>query len=98
MSVTPPRFMAYTALLRSSLPASSPEQIAYPHIVRPSRRSIYCGSGEMPSGLWHQAQRSGHPFRKTVVRIPGPSCMANSSMLKTIPFSIALYDLLGKYK
>ncbi len=98
VSVTPPRFMAYTALLRSSLPASSPEQIAYPHIVRPSRRSIYCGSGEMPSGLWHQAQRSGHPFRKTVVRIPGPSCMANSSMLKTIPFSIALYDLSGKYK
>ena len=59
---------------------------------------VYKRQGEMPSGLWHQAQRSGHPFRKTVVRIPGPSCMANSSMLKTIPFSIALYDLSGKYR
>ena len=24
------------------------------------------------SGLWHQAQASGRPFRNTVVRIPGP--------------------------
>jgi len=25
------------------------------------------------SGFWHQRHRRGHPFRKTVVRIPGPS-------------------------
>ncbi len=31
------------------------------------------GSNAIPSGLWHQGQRSGHPLRKTVVRIPGPS-------------------------
>ena len=31
------------------------------------------GLGEMHSGLAHQRQASGQPFRKTVVRIPGPS-------------------------
>jgi len=25
------------------------------------------------SGFWHQTHRSGHPLKKTVVRIPGPS-------------------------
>ena len=30
----------------------------------------------MDSGLWHHTQRSGHPFTKKVVRIPGPSWIA----------------------
>jgi hypothetical protein len=32
-------------------------------------------SGQMPSGLWHHAHRNGQPFRNTVVRMPGPSCI-----------------------
>jgi hypothetical protein len=28
----------------------------------------------MASGLWHHAQRMLQPLKKTVVRIPGPSC------------------------
>jgi hypothetical protein len=43
---------------------------------------------ENPSGLWHQVHRKGHPLKKTNFRIPGPSCTANSSMLKMIPFDI----------
>ena len=31
------------------------------------------GLEDQPSGLWHQAQRSGQPLRNTVVRSPGPS-------------------------
>ncbi len=42
----------------------------------------------MPSGLWHQAQFSGQPFRKTVVRMPGPSCTEYFWMLKTKPRSM----------
>jgi hypothetical protein len=37
--------------------------------------------------LWHQGQRKGQPFRKTVVRMPGPSSVENFWMLKTIPLS-----------
>ena len=32
---------------------------------------------ERDSGLWHQGQCRGQPLRKTVVRIPGPSCSEN---------------------
>jgi len=38
-----------------------------------SGQCIHSGSGLMPSGLWHQAHASGHPLKKTVVLIPGPS-------------------------
>ena len=31
------------------------------------------GSGPRLSGFWHHSQCRGHPFRKTVVRMPGPS-------------------------
>lgn len=47
--------------------------------------TILCGCFCSPSGLWHQLQRNGQPFKKTVVRIPGPSNTANSSISKTIP-------------
>ena len=32
------------------------------------------GAPHWLSGLWHHQQRAGHPFRNTVVLIPGPSC------------------------
>ena len=32
------------------------------------------GANDWLSGLWHQGQRAGQPLRKTVVRMPGPSC------------------------
>lgn len=48
----------------------------------------------MPSGLWHHVQRNGQPFKKIVVRIPGPSWIANSSMLNIIPFFITCGILL----
>ena len=44
--------------------------------------------GDIPSGLWHHAQRRGHPLRNIVVRIPGPSWMANSSTLNIVPVFI----------
>ena len=43
------------------------------------------GASAWLSGLWHHQQRSGQPLRKTVVRMPGPSCTANRSIRKTIP-------------
>src|SRR5487761_1997384 len=44
-----------------------------------------CGAWSSPSGLWHQVHARGQPFRKTVVRIPGPSWIVNSRMSNTIP-------------
>lgn len=56
--------------------------------------TILCGCFCSPSGLWHQLQRNGQPFKKTVVRIPGPSNTANSSISKTIPsISAALVSM-----
>ena len=40
---------------------------------------------EIVSGLWHQRQASEQPFRKTVVRMPGPSWMANRLISTTRP-------------
>jgi hypothetical protein len=37
--------------------------------------------------LWHHQQASGQPFMKTVVRIPGPSCVEKRMMLKIAPES-----------
>jgi hypothetical protein len=37
--------------------------------------------------LWHHQQESGQPFMKTVVRIPGPSCVEKRMMLKMVPKS-----------
>jgi hypothetical protein len=47
----------------------------------------------MDSGLLHHRHRIGQPLRKTVVLIPGPSRMANLSMLKTQPVTSALSAL-----
>ena len=48
---------------------------------------------EMPSGLWHHTQASGHPFMKIVTRMPGPSFMAyrlisNNSMAQKVSCSV----------
>ena len=42
------------------------------------------------SGLWHQTQRSGQPFRKTAVRMPGPSCREERWMSKIIPVEVIM--------
>jgi hypothetical protein len=46
---------------------------------------INSGSPHWLSGLWHHQQFRGHPFKKTVVRMPGPSCTEYFMMLKIIP-------------
>ncbi len=52
--------------------------------------TMISGSGDRDSGLWHQRHRSGHPLRKTVVRIPGPSCSEYRCMFPTIPTTIGI--------
>ena len=53
-----------------------------------SRRQRFWDAAGMPSGLWHQTQQSGQPFRKTVVRMPGPSSVLNCWTLKRKPVVI----------
>ncbi len=50
-----------------------------------SGKAWISASGERVSGLWHQKQRRLHPFRNTVVRMPGPSWMEKRWMLVTRP-------------
>jgi len=47
--------------------------------------TLTTGRAAWLSGLWHHQQRNGQPFRKTVVRIPGPSWIEYRWMLSTIP-------------
>jgi hypothetical protein len=42
--------------------------------------------------LWHHQQESGQPLKKTVVRIPGPSCVENRMMLKTTAVDWAAFS------
>lgn len=44
------------------------------------------GSAHLDSGLLHQRQCRGHDFRKTIVRMPGPSCTLKRWMSKTFPY------------
>ncbi len=44
-----------------------------PHPVHSSRKNRSSGEKLWDSGLLHQRQRSGQPFRNTVVLMPGPS-------------------------
>jgi len=46
---------------------------------------LISGKRSQLSGLWHQRHESGQPFRKTVVRIPGPSWMEKRWMSKQTP-------------
>ena len=43
------------------------------------------GANDWLSGLWHHRQRAGQPLRKTVVRMPGPSCSEKRCTLKIRP-------------
>jgi len=47
----------------------------------------FCRWGDIPSGLWHQTQLSGQPFKKIVIRIPGPSLMEYGLMSKIRAFA-----------
>jgi len=53
------------------------------------------GSAHCDSGLLHQRHRSGQDLRKTMVRIPGPSCTLKRWMSKTMPVALALASVLG---
>jgi hypothetical protein len=44
------------------------------------------GLGDRLSGLWHQEQASGQPFRNTVVRSPGPSSVDMRCRFRTRPW------------
>jgi hypothetical protein len=57
----------------------------WPQSMHWPARSINSGCNCCDSGLAHQPQRSGQPFRKTFVRTPGPSCMDMRCTLKTTP-------------
>ncbi len=60
-------------------------------------RDFYESSGALPipSGLLHHGQRSGQPFMDTVVRMPGPSWIANFWMLNTSPVSSCPLAFIG---
>ena len=58
-----------------------------PHPLHKISLTMSSGEKSWDSGLEHQRQRKGHPFRKTVVLIPGPSWTLNFWMLKTSPLS-----------
>ena len=49
-----------------------------------------------PSGFWHHRQRRGQPFRKTVVRIPGPSWTENRWRSKTRAVVTSLRSWSGR--
>jgi hypothetical protein len=55
----------------------------FPQAMHFMSRTMSWGKGSMDSGLEHQSHRRGHPLKKTVVRIPGPSWMLKRWMLKT---------------
>ena len=60
-----------------------------PHRSQRSGWIRISGLGDWLSGLWHHQQRSGQPLRKTVVRMPGPSCTAKRSTRNTTPVTAA---------
>ena len=76
---------------------SSSEAISQSHTVRPSRRSIYCGAGEIPSGLWRHARAAdtlpGRPWYDA-----RPVVYGELLILKTMPFSMTQCGLFCKYK
>ena len=61
----------------SQFPASSRAPKGHiaqrPQCTHSEAFTMHCGWRCQVSGLWHQAHRSGHPLKNTVVRIPGPS-------------------------
>jgi hypothetical protein len=51
----------------------------------------------MDSGLLHQGQLSGQPFKNTVVRIPGPSWIEKRWILKIKPWIGEMPGLVKGY-
>ena len=47
-------------------------------------------SGFLLSGLWHHQQSKGHPFKKIVVLIQGPSWIAYFFISKIIQYIIVI--------
>ena len=58
--------------------------------------NIFSGFARWDSGLEHHGQRRGHPFRNTVVRMPGPSWILKCWMLKIMP--MILFHILLSYQ
>src|SRR5512137_2147718 len=62
-----------------------------PHCFSPMHLlALYASSGFgwMLSGLEHHLQRREHALRKTVVRMPGPSCVQKCWMFRTSPVGV----------
>lgn len=57
-----------------------------PHAMQRFSATMNSCPAEMLAGLWHQAHDSGHPFRRTVARMPGLSWSEQRWMLKTSPW------------
>ena len=53
-----------------------------PHLTHTAALWASCGTARWDSGLAHQAQRRGQPWKNTVVRTPGPSSVEKCWMLK----------------
>src|SRR5512143_2920954 len=53
------------------------------------RSKASSGLGWMLSGLQHHLHRREQPFRKTFVRIPGPSFVQKCWMFRTVPVTVA---------
>ena len=68
------------------IPESAAQTRQAPQCVHREGSTIAWGWGSCISGLWHQAQRSGHPFRYTLVRMPGPSLTDMEMISPMIPF------------
>lgn len=62
---------------QASMQVSQPMQRFSSHCTWTLKRRL--------SGLWHQPQRSGQPFIKTVVRIPGPSSVESRCRCRNRP-------------
>ena len=66
-------------LIPSGVSAIAPSGQASTQAAQPMHLALLyslCGLSDQLSGLWHHTQRSGHPLKKRVVRMPGPSWMA----------------------
>lgn len=69
----------------SCITPSGHSSMQSPHPMQRDFTKITVGSLRHVWGLLHQRQRSGHPFMKTTVRMPGPSCIMYRFILATYP-------------
>jgi hypothetical protein len=57
----------------------------FPHDTQRRPFHIISRSPSCDSGLQHHRQRPGHPLKKIVVLMPGPSCVEKREILKILP-------------